>query len=482
MKKNLLIMMMMVLCAGFASAQTVRGFVPAGGTTDNGEDTYVVFGVPFSTIDADGPKEMAVTLAQMQLSYDTIEDVITCGKPYKANGVEFTVEQIEEMIVCDYEDTQEGRRAFLKQQLPNAAQYNYDSLLVVNLYICPCTKSDNESNDYEVIALDSKCWFKSNLRMKDGENGLLYNSDMTEVQDDSIYGRLYTWQTVLKGDVCDEDGYLRGICPEGWHLPTVQEMGYLFGTPAENLRFDGNWVVEDNNNITEFSAQPAGFYNASTQRFEGMFSEADFWMVNCDKLNESNQEILQLVYSCNSALKITRPADDALSVRCVYDIVKKLEDCDTNQNPTPTPIPDDVTCPTVDDFSYLVTADGVQISFNISNYEGKLNNQHVDSENPDLVGSVLGHYYINLPQEAIDPGADESGPIHFYVLPQVEPFTDATVPTLHVTYIIPFGDTFNPSTIASISAAAEVYLIESLEECSDGGILYPVGVVIPFQQ
>ena len=35
MKKNLLIMMMMVLCAGFASAQTintVHGFVPGGST------------------------------------------------------------------------------------------------------------------------------------------------------------------------------------------------------------------------------------------------------------------------------------------------------------------------------------------------------------------------------------------------------------------------------------------------------------------
>ena len=349
MKKNLLIMMMMVLCAGFAMAQTtVRGFVPGGSTGTGDNATYVVFGVPFSTIDADGPKEMSVTLAQMQLVYDTVEDVISCGEDYNANGISLSADSIQSLVICNKEDkNQEGQRAYLKLQIPNGAQYRYDSLLVVNLYICPCTKTDDESNDYDIIALDSKCWFKSNMRREDGGKGLLYNSDMTEVQDDSIYGRLYTWETVLKGDVCDNDGYLRGICPDGWHLPTVEEMGFLFGTPAENLRYDGNWVVEGNNNVTEFSAQPAGYYNASTQRFEGMFSETDFWMVDCNKLNNNTQDVLQLVYSCNTPLRISRPVDDAISVRCVYDIIKKLEDCDTNNNPTPTPTPEPPTCPSV---------------------------------------------------------------------------------------------------------------------------------------
>jgi uncharacterized protein (TIGR02145 family) len=383
MKKNLLIMMMMVLCAGFASAQTintVHGFVPGGSTGDGDNATYVVFGVPFSTIDADGPKEMSVTLAQMQLVYDTVEDVISCGEAYNANGISLSADSIQSLVICNKEDNnQEGQRAYLKLQIPNGAQYRYDSLLVVNLYICPCTKTDDESNDYDIIALDSKCWFKSNMRRKDGGKGLLYNSEMTEVQDDSVYGRLYTWETVLNSDVCDNDGYLRGICPDGWHLPTVEEMGYLFGTPAENLRIDGNWVVDGNNNITEFSAQPAGFYNASTQRYEGMFSETDFWMVNCNKLNEPQQEILQLVYSCNTPLRIVRPDEDALSVRCVYDIIKKLEDCDTNNNP------DQYSCPSV---SFTASDVLEQIRGSIASY-GEIQ-EHISSIVFD--GVVWGDY------------------------------------------------------------------------------------------
>ena len=64
MKKNFLIMMIMVLCAGFTFAQnTVRGFVPAAGTgaPGNNHQTYAVFGQMFGNIDlnAANPYEVA---------------------------------------------------------------------------------------------------------------------------------------------------------------------------------------------------------------------------------------------------------------------------------------------------------------------------------------------------------------------------------------------------------------------------------------
>lgn len=493
MKKNLVIMLMMVLCAGFASAQTVstvRGFVPGGSTGAMNNDTYATyatFGQPFATMVNNNGHEVTVGLAQMQLVTDSITDVVTCGQGYHKHGFDLTEEELQELLVqCE----NEGQRGYLRSQKPNVAvqDYYYDSLVVIDLYVCPCTTTV-ENEEYEVIALNGECWFKENMR-NNFAGSMLYTSELNSVdpadpEQLKTFGRLYTYEATISGAEVCEDGEIQGICPEKWHLPTVDEVDPLFTLPAENLRVDGHWIVDGNNNMTEFSAQPAGYYNSISQRFEGMLTETDFWMVDCDNLNpEDNQlPVLQLIYSCNTPLKPNRPKEDAISVRCVYNIVKHLEDCDPNLNPEPTPIPDDVTCPTVDDFSSQVTADGVQISFNISNYEGKLDNQHVDSENPDLVGSVLGHYYINLRQDAVDPGADESGPIHFYVLPEsVEPLLDAPVPTLQVIYIIPFGDTFNPSTIASIYPAAEVYLIDSLEECGDGGILYPDGDVIPFQQ
>lgn len=369
MKKNLLIMMMMVLCAGFVSAQTintVRGFVPGGstGAANSTSATYAVFGQPFATIANNNDHEVSVGLAQMQLITDSITDVVACAEGYHRNGFDLTPEQLEEYLTqCEME----GKRGYLRRQTPNAADqdYYYDSLVVVDLYVCPCTASDGQ-NEYDVIALNGECWFKTNMR-KDIAGSMVYNSELNTVdpenEEDMItFGRLYTYETVINGATSCEDGFVQGICPEKWHLPSVEEMDPLFGIPAENLRIDGNWIVNGNNNLTEFSAEPAGFYNSISQRFEGMLTETDFWMVDCTNLNPENGQlpVFQLIYSCNTPLRPNRPVDDAISVRCVYDIVKMLEDCEPELDPN--------SCPTLGNVNLINTADGIGFTAHINNY------------------------------------------------------------------------------------------------------------------
>lgn len=369
MKKNLLIMMMMVLCAGFASAQTVstvRGFVPGGSTGAMNNDTYATyatFAQPFATMVNNNGHEVTVGLAQMQLVTDSITDVISCNEGYQKNGFNYTAEQLQEILT---ECEMEGSRAYLRKQTPNAADqdYYYDSLVVVDLYVCPCTASDGQ-NEYDVIALNGECWFKTNMR-KDIAGSMVYNSELNTVdpenEEDMItFGRLYTYETVINGATC-EDGFVQGICPEKWHLPSVEEMDPLFALPAENLRIDGNWIVDGNNNMTEFSAQPAGYYNSISQRFEGMLTETDFWMVDCNNLNPENGQlpVFQLIYSCNTPLRPNRPVDDAISVRCVYDIVKMLEDCEPELDPN--------SCPTLGNVNLINTADGIGFTAHINNY------------------------------------------------------------------------------------------------------------------
>jgi len=354
MKKNLVIMLMMVLCAGFASAQTVstvRGFVPGGSTGAMNNDTYATyatFAQPFATMVNNNGHEVTVGLAQMQLVTDSITDVVTCGQGYHKHGFDLTEEELQELLVqCE----NEGQRGYLRSQKPNVAvqDYYYDSLVVIDLYVCPCTTTV-ENEEYEVIALNGECWFKENMR-NNFEGSMVYTSELNSVdpadpEQLKTFGRLYTYEATISGTEVCEDGEIQGICPEKWHLPTVDEVDPLFTLPAENLRVDGHWIVDGNNNMTEFSAQPAGYYNSISQRFEGMLTETDFWMVDCDNLNpEDNQlPVLQLIYSCNTPLKPNRPKEDAISVRCVYNIVKHLEDCDPNPNPNPDP---QYTCPSV---------------------------------------------------------------------------------------------------------------------------------------
>lgn len=423
MKKNLLIMMMMVLCAGFVSAQTintVRGFVPGGSTGAGDNATYVVIGQPFSMMsvaNADAQAEVMVGLAQMQLITDTTMTVVGYKDGYHEHGLDLNaqelLEALDDLSTCSNGEV-EGYMGFLNFQKPNLAhnndnfEYYYDSLFVVKVFICPDSTTDAAGNKYEVIALNEKCWINSNLRTTvacggGSVEGMIYNSELNEVTEDMLptYGMLYTFAAatgattnadgILVGAQCDEEtGYLQGICPCNWHLPTAEEMAPLFVLPAENLRVNGNWIVEGNNNLTGFSAEPAGFYNSTSQRFEGLLTETDYWMINCEKLNEPIQDVFQLIYSCNTPLKPQHSSEDALSVRCVYDIVREFDNC---ENPTPQPTPP----PTPSECSLSVTVQP-------STTSAKSITGTVTGTLENIAGatvSVTSYTYVNVPQSVV---------------------------------------------------------------------------------
>jgi hypothetical protein len=85
------------------------------------------------------------------------------------------------------------------------------------------------------------------------------------------------------------------------------------------------WVTPNgNNNSTGFTAYPAGFYNSVTQRFEGLGTQTDWWMVNGIAVNGTataaeagHATSLQIPYYCDTPIIVLRNPNDAVSVRCV---------------------------------------------------------------------------------------------------------------------------------------------------------------------
>ena len=109
---------------------------------------------------------------------------------------------------------------------------------------------------------------------------------------------------------------MQGICPAGWHIPTLLERTALEAIPAEDLRATTLWTVPDGNtNSTGFSALPAGTFNAANGRFEDLLSRTDFWSDHSDPAATVNA--LSLQYYCNTTMFSTNNAADAWSVRCV---------------------------------------------------------------------------------------------------------------------------------------------------------------------
>ena len=141
-----------------------------------------------------------------------------------------------------------------------------------------------EGKDY------SETWMAENLNYKTANSWCYDGKD----ENCAKYGRLYTWAAAV-GKTETECGYghecnlgtgdIRGVCPEGWHLPSKEEWEDLFkavggqSTAGAKLKSKTGWEEYsgiNNEDAFGFSALPAGYrYNFDYYDSEG--SLAYFW-------------------------------------------------------------------------------------------------------------------------------------------------------------------------------------------------------------
>lgn len=207
-----------------------------------------------------------------------------------------------------------------------------ENLTVYAQWACD-TLEDYDGNKYPSVQIGSKCWMAANLKTThyaDGrpvDNIYEYQSyaypNVTE--NVSIYGRLYDWYTTLDTTTLTVGAHVQGICPAGWYLPSAEDMAVLNAIPAPNLRSTTRWIDPNHNtNSTGFTAYPAGRFNSSTARYEGMGTETSWWStIDPDPSTVITPSVVVTAKSlCNSYfcdtifLKSYLPTD-GLSVRCV---------------------------------------------------------------------------------------------------------------------------------------------------------------------
>ncbi|MCQ2055116.1 MAG: hypothetical protein MJY82_07490 [Fibrobacter sp.] len=134
----------------------------------------------------------------------------------------------------------------------------------------------------------------------------------------NIYGRLYTWAAAVGktekecglGHKCDlsdatnKKGVVRGVCPEGWHLPSHREFEELInyinpvfgyghtGDAAEftagkllksrsgwnsEWNYDGSGYNGNGTDAYSFNALPAGYFDSDDDVFSYVGEDVSFW-------------------------------------------------------------------------------------------------------------------------------------------------------------------------------------------------------------
>jgi uncharacterized protein (TIGR02145 family) len=130
-----------------------------------------------------------------------------------------------------------------------------------------------EGKTYHTVLIGTQCWMKENLNVgniiqgpsiapagKQTNNQIVekycYNNDSANC---ATFGGLYEWNEAMQYVTAPG---ARGICPEGWHIPTYGE----FQTLRTNVGADGSALKTSGTNSSGFSLLPSGYvYNSFDQ-------------------------------------------------------------------------------------------------------------------------------------------------------------------------------------------------------------------------
>lgn len=196
----------------------------------------------------------------------------------------------------------------------------------------PCggdyTITDRENHLYHTIRVGAICWMKENLRSTLYSNGdTISDSRVYTIGADTIsewenYGRLYSWYSAVnipEGSdtlpATDSEGRVQGACPTGWHIPLTEEMAQLSIEDAQSLRIDGEYWLGEADNLSGFSAMPAGDYDERTGYFEYLRTIAHFWA--SERVSENTGMVGTLPNICNDFYLENFSTHNGCSIRCI---------------------------------------------------------------------------------------------------------------------------------------------------------------------
>jgi len=226
-----------------------------------------------------------------------------------------------------------------------------------------CSSVEFDGYVYTAVEIGDQCWFAENLRTMVYANGDVIPAGLTdgewttttfgatavygegssdcynlspdvdacdEVQSLAEYGRLYNWYAVADA---------RGLCPNGWHVPTDGEWTELedyitsqgfSGTEGTTLKSTTGWAAYyevDGNGTDDFgyTALPGGY------RFDvnGLFNDTGkygYWWSSSP--SGSLAWLRTLKYGNSGIFQASNNRRDGMSVRCLKDAeIPEVQGC-----------------------------------------------------------------------------------------------------------------------------------------------------------
>lgn len=186
---------------------------------------------------------------------------------------------------------------------------------------------------YKTVVIGTQTWMAENLNLETVNSYCFEDADSNCTK----YGRLYTWASAMDsagtwstsgrvcgyGTTCSQTHPVQGVCPTGWHIPTLLEWKILLtaigsaSTAGKKLKSINGWSENDyGTDDYAFSALPAGYRHSASVKI--YFNEsAVFWSSTEDNRNDAYYMSLRL--ESDEAYLPANSKDSGRSVRCLKD-------------------------------------------------------------------------------------------------------------------------------------------------------------------
>ena len=185
------------------------------------------------------------------------------------------------------------------------------------------TLTDLRDNQvYKTVTIGEQIWMAENLNYETTSGSYCYNNKLDSC---AKYGRLYAWATSVDqsesvcgmGHECGLSGTVQGVCPEGWHIPDLEEWQTLVETVGENVA-GSKLKTEDNygEDAFGFSALLAGTKN-KYGNFSSIGQYAFFWSSTEVEVNYAHYVSLN-IYKSDATIGADF-RNFAFSIRCLKD-------------------------------------------------------------------------------------------------------------------------------------------------------------------
>lgn len=222
---------------------------------------------------------------------------------------------------------------YVKAYATNSSGTGYGTQITFStLSSFTCGDTVNYSGQvYHSLMIGSQCWLKENLNIgtrvegsqNQTDNGIIEKYCYLNLDSNcNIYGGLYQWAEMMQ--YSNDPPLGKGICPNGWHLPTDDEYDALINAVGGSylaggkLKEDGiaHWNAPNTaaTNSSGFTALPAGYLHAGNQSHN---ESLNLYLWTRPKYNSTQCWTRRFDYNSGAETRVLMNRVDGMSARCV---------------------------------------------------------------------------------------------------------------------------------------------------------------------